>query len=291
LLFLAAVPAVQTQTAAPLRGFAVQSSAAERALEAKFQAVPRPENARAYMRKITERPHHAGSPASRAVADYILSQEKSWGLDASIESFEAMMPYPTERVVEMVEPEHYSLKLAEPALPQDPSSGDPTGLPLFNASSADGDVTGELVYVNFGTPEDYEQLATLGVDVKGKIAIARYGKSWRGIKPKVASEHGAVGCIIYSDPHEDGYFPGDVYPVGAYRPELGAQRGSVMDMPIYPGDPLTPGVAAEPGVPRMDRSASPTILKIPVLPISYGEALPLLRQLTGPVAPESWRGS
>jgi N-acetylated-alpha-linked acidic dipeptidase len=290
-LSLAVVPAVHTQPSAKLRGFSAQGSDAERALEAKFQAVPKPDNARAYMQKITERPHHAGSPASRAVADYILSQEKSWGLDASIESFEAMMPYPTERLVELVAPERYTLKLAEPAVAEDPTSDDASGLPLFNAYSADGDVTGELVYVNFGTPDDYEQLAKLGVDVKGKIAIARYGKSWRGIKPKVAFEHGAVGCIIYSDPHEDGYFPGEVYPGGAYRPELGAQRGSVMDMPIYPGDPLTPGVAAEPGVPRMDRKDSPTILKIPVLPISYGDALPLLKNLKGPVAPESWRGS
>jgi N-acetylated-alpha-linked acidic dipeptidase len=290
-LSLAAGPAVPTQTAARLRGFTAQGTEAERALEAKFQAVPKPDNARDYMQKITAKPHHAGSPASREVAEYILGLEKSWGLDATIESFEAMMPYPTERQVELVAPEHYALKLAEPALPQDPSSDDPTGLPTFNAYSADGDVTGELVYVNFGTPEDYEQLAKLGVDVKGKIAIARYGKSWRGIKPKVAYEHGAVGCIIYSDPHEDGYFLGDVYPEGAYRPELGAQRGSVMDMPIYPGDPLTPGVAAEAGVARMDRQDSKTILKIPVLPVSYGDALPLLRNLKGPVAPESWRGS
>ncbi len=290
-LWLLFVPALATQAPSALRGFTAKDSDAERALEAKFQAVPKPDNARDYMKKISERPHHAGSQASRAVAEYIQSQERSWGLDATIESFESLMPYPTERLVEMIEPDRYVLKLAEPALPEDPSSNDPTGLPVFNAYSADGDVAGELVYVNFGTPEDYEELAKLHVDVKGKIAIARYGKSWRGIKPKVAYEHGAVGCIIYSDPHEDGYFPGDVYPGGAYRPELGAQRGSVMDMPIHPGDPLTPGVAAEPGVARMDRSASPTILKIPVLPISYGDALPLLRSLKGPVAPESWRGS
>jgi N-acetylated-alpha-linked acidic dipeptidase len=275
----------------PLRGFTAAGSKKERAAEETFRAVPKPENAREYMRRITERPHHAGSPASRVVAEYILGQFTSWGLDASIESFEALMPYPTERLVEMVAPEPFTLKLAEPALAQDPASNVPGGLPTFNAYSADGDVTAELVYVNFGTPEDYEQLAKLGIDVKGKIVIARYGRSWRGIKPKVAYEHGAVGCIIYSDPHEDGYFPGDVYPDGPYRPELGAQRGSVMDMPIHPGDPLTPGVAAEPGVARMDRSASPVILKIPVLPISYGDAVPLLRHLKGPVAPEAWRGS
>jgi len=275
----------------PLRGFTAAGSAVERAAEETFRAVPKPENAREYMRTISARPHHAGSPASRAVAEYILGRFTSWGLDASIESFEALMPYPTERVVELVAPEPYRLKLAEPPVAQDPASEDASGLPTFNAYSADGDVTAELIYVNFGTPEDYEQLAKLGVDVKGKIVIARYGRSWRGIKPKVAYEHGAVGCIIYSDPHEDGYFPGDVYPDGPYRPELGAQRGSVMDMPIHPGDPLTPGVAAEPGVARMDRSASPVILKIPVLPISYGDALPLLRHLKGPVVPEAWRGS
>jgi len=291
-IFVVALTAgVRTQAPPPLRGFTAKSSEAERQVEEKFRAVPKAENDREYMRTITEHPHHAGSPASRKVAEYILGQYKSWGLSASIESFEALMPYPTERVVEMVAPEHYSLTLKEPEDPQDKDSTDPTALPTFNAYSADGDVTAELVYVNFGTLEDYEELAKLGINVKGKIAIARYGRSWRGIKPKVAYEHGAVGCLIYSDPHEDGFFPGDVYPGGPYRPEFGAQRGSVMDMPIHPGDPLTPGVAAEPGVPRMDRSASPVILKIPVLPISYGDALPLLRNLKGPVAPETWRGS
>jgi N-acetylated-alpha-linked acidic dipeptidase len=290
-IFLAFAPPGHTQTSVPIRGFTARSSEAERQAEDKFRAVPRADNNPEYMRVITGEPHHAGSPASRKVAEYIQSQFTSWGLNASIESFEALMPYPTERVVEMVAPEPYRLNLKEPPVAQDKDSTDPGGLPTFNAYSADGDVTADLVYVNFGTPEDYEQLEKLGVDVKGKIAIARYGRSWRGIKPKVAYEHGAVGCIIYSDPHEDGFFPGDVYPDGAYRPEFGVQRGSVMDMPIHPGDPLTPGTAAEPGVARMDRSASPVILKIPVLPISYGDALPLLRNLKGPVAPEAWRGS
>jgi N-acetylated-alpha-linked acidic dipeptidase len=280
-----------TQPGPTLRGFSPQSTAAERQLEERFRALPKPENHREYMRVISEDPHHAGSAGSRKVAEYILGQFKSWGLNASIESFEALMPYPTERAVELVAPERYQLKLQEPAVEQDKDSADTGGLPTFNAYSADGDVTAELVYVNFGTPEDYEQLAKLGVDVKGKIAIARYGRSWRGIKPKVAYEHGAVGCIIYSDPHEDGFFPGDVYPGGRYRPDTGVQRGSVMDMPIHPGDPLTPGKASEPGVPRLDRAASTTILKIPVLPISYGDALPLLKNLKGPVAPEDWRGA
>jgi N-acetylated-alpha-linked acidic dipeptidase len=289
LLLWSAVP--RAQGPAAIRGFSTASSAAERQAEDRFRAIPNPDNLRERMRDIAGAPHHAGSPGSRRVAEYILSQYKSWGLDAQIESFEALMPYPVDRVVQLVAPETYDAKLNEPAVSVDKDSTDPGGLPTFNAYSADGDVTAELVYVNFGTPDDYDELAKLGVDVKGKIAIARYGQSWRGIKPKVAYEHGAVGCIIYSDPHEDGYFPGDVYPEGAYRPEQGVQRGSVMDMPIHPGDPLTPGVAAEPGVPRMDRSQSPVILKIPVLPISYGDALPLLRNLKGPVAPESWRGS
>ena len=289
---LLAVPStVRTQSRAPIRGFTAADTDVQRQVEEKFRAVPKPENNREYMRTITAEPHHAGSPGSRKVAEYVLAQFKSWGLNASIETFDALMPYPTERVVELVAPEHYTLKLAEPPVPQDPDSTDAGALPTFNAYSADGDVTADLVYVNFGTPEDYEQLAKLGVDVKGKIVIARYGRSWRGIKPKVAYEHGAVGCIIYSDPHEDGFFQGDVFPQGPYRPEMGAQRGSVMDMPINPGDPLTPGIASEPGATRLDRSKAPTILKIPVLPISYGDALPLLRALTGPVAPEGWRGA
>jgi N-acetylated-alpha-linked acidic dipeptidase len=286
------VPAtVRPQGPAPIRGFTARSSEVQRKVEDTFRAVARPENLRDHMRAIADAPHHAGSPGSRKVAEYILAQFKSWGLNASIETFEALMPYPTERAVELVAPERYTLKLVEPPVAQDPDSSDTGGLPTFNAYSADGDVTADLVYVNYGIPEDYEQLAKLGVDVKGKIVIARYGRSWRGIKPKVAYEHGAVGCIIYSDPREDGFFAGDVFPDGRYRPEMGAQRGSVMDMPIHPGDPLTPGTPSEPGAPRLDRARAQTILKIPVLPISYGDALPLLRALKGPVAPEAWRGA
>lgn len=289
-LLLASLDA-PTQPPSPIRGFTAASSEPQRQAEEKFRAVPKPENLREHMRVISAEPHHAGGPGSRKVAEYVLSQFKSWGLNASIEPFEALMPFPTERVVELIAPERYVLKLEEAAIAQDPDSTDAGALPTFNAYSADGDVTAELVYVNYGIPEDYEQLAKLGVDVKGKIVIARYGRSWRGIKPKVAYEHGAVGCIIYSDPREDGFFQGDVFPAGPYRPDTGVQRGSVMDMPIHPGDPLTPGTASVAGAPRLERSASKTILKIPVLPISYADALPLLRNLEGPVAPEAWRGA
>ncbi len=285
-------PVADSQPVDGLRGFSEANAAMQRDIEKQFRAVPKPENLREYMRVIAAEPHHAGSPGSRKVADYVLSQLKSFGLDARIEEFEALMPYPTERSLELIVPERYVAELKEPTVAEDPDSGDLGQLPTFNAYSADGDVTGELVYVNYGTPDDYEQLAKLGVDVKGKIVIARYGRSWRGIKPKVAYEHGAIGCIIYSDPRDDGFYPGDPYPKGAYRPLYGVQRGSVMDMPIHPGDPLSPGRGADPGtLDAADRSSSDVILKIPVLPISYGDALPLLRNLGGPVAPADWRGA
>src|SRR4051794_35755661 len=291
LLALLLAPSVLSQPAPGIRGFAPANVEKQRAFERQFRAVPKPENLREYMRTISAEPHHAGSPGSRKVAEYILGQFTSWGLNASIESFEALMPYPTERAVELIAPERYQLTLKEPTVDEDKDSGDPGGLATFNAYSADGDVTADLVYVNYGILEDYEQLAKLGIDVKGKIAIARYGRSWRGIKPKVAWEHGAVGCIIYSDPKDDGYYPGDVFPTGASRRDGGARRGGGRDMPIYPGDPLTPGWASEAGGRKLSREESKTLLKIPVLPISYGDALPLLRSLRGPVAPEAWRGA
>jgi N-acetylated-alpha-linked acidic dipeptidase len=289
---LCLVPSVLGSQPAPsIRGFTTAHASAEREREKQFQGMPSPDELRENMRTISAAPHHAGSAGSRKVAEYILSKMRSWGLHASIEEFQALMPYPIERVLELVGPERYVATLKEPVVAEDPDSGDADQLPTFNAYSADGDVTADLVYVNYGTPEDYEQLAKLKVDVKGRIVLARYGRSWRGIKPKVAWEHGAVGCIIYSDPKDDGFYQGDVYAEGAWRPEQGVQRGSVMDMPVHPGDPLTPGVANEPGSPEIDRAASKTILKIPVLPISYEDALPLLKHLKGPVAPESWRGA
>ena len=284
-------PAARSQQPAGIRGFSATAASAERDRENRFQAVPKPDNLRDYMRDISAEPHNAGSPGSRKVAEYLLARFKSWGLNATIEEYEALMPFPTERVVELVAPEKYTATLKEPGVEADKDSTDANQLPTFNAYSADGDVTADLVYVNYGIPEDYAQLEKLGVDVKGKIVIARYGRSWRGIKPKVAWEHGAVGCIIYSDPRDDGFFQGDVYSEGPWRPEQGVQRGSVMDMPIHPGDPLTPGWGSEKGGRKLDRTESKTLLKIPVLPISYGDALPLLRNLKGPVAPEPWRGA
>ncbi len=274
-----------------LRGFTAAETAAHLELERTFRALPRAENIRGYMRVMSAEPHYAGHPNSRKVAEYILGQFIAWGLDASIEETEALMPYPVERHLELVVPDRFTAKLEEPSLAEDPDSADAGQIPTFNAYAADGDVTADLVYVNYGTPEDYDRLATLGVSVSGRIVIARYGRSWRGIKPKVAAEHGAVGCIIYSDPRDDGFYQGDVYPTGPYRPWQGVQRGSVLDMPIHPGDPLTPGWGSARGGRKLSRSEAVTLPVIPVLPISYDDALPLLEAIGGVMAPEDWRGS
>ncbi|MFN0119191.1 MAG: transferrin receptor-like dimerization domain-containing protein [Blastocatellia bacterium] len=259
--------------------------------EEKFRAIPRAENLREYMRVMAAEPHHLGSPAGKRVAEWIRDRFRSWGLKAELETYDVLFPTPRERAVELVAPLKYTALLREPALDEDGDSGDAGQLPTYNAYAGDGDVTAPLVYVNYGVPADYEQLARMGVDVRGKIVIARYGASWRGIKPKVAYEHGAVGCLIYSDPRDDGYYAGITYPEGPYRPEHGAQRGSVMDMPIHPGDPLTPGYGATRDAKRLPREEAKTILKIPVLPISWGDALPLLRTLKGAVVPDAWKGA
>ncbi|MFY9608436.1 MAG: transferrin receptor-like dimerization domain-containing protein [Blastocatellia bacterium] len=275
----------------PLRGYSEAGSKTQREWEEKMRAIPAPDNLRENMKRLSAEPHHIGSAYGKQNAEYIREQFRSWGFNAQIEEFDVLFPTPKERVVELIEPTRFRAQLNEPQVAEDSDSGDAGQLPSYNAYSADGDVTGQLVYVNYGVPGDYDELAKLGVDVKGKIVIARYGASWRGIKPKVAYEHGAIGCLIYSDPKDDGYYQGDVYPQGPYRPDQGVQRGSVMDMPIHPGDPLTPGWGAVKGARRIPREEADVILKIPVLPISYGDALPLLKALGGPVAPESWRGA
>jgi N-acetylated-alpha-linked acidic dipeptidase len=282
--------ATEAPSVPTITGYSRASSATESALEKKFQDGIVPGNIRENMRRLSARPHHVGSPYDKDNAEWILARMKEWGLDAHIETFSVLFPTPKERIVELLEPTQYRAKLQEPVLPIDPTSNQTTEqLPTYNAYSADGDVTAPLVYVNYGIREDYEQLDRLGVSVKGAIVIARYGSGWRGTKPKVAAEHGAIGCIIYSDPHGDGYFQGDDYPAGGWRPREGVQRGSVMDTD-YPGDPLTPGVGATADARRLAIKDAKTITKIPVQPISYADALPLLSALRGPVAPQNWRG-
>ncbi len=287
-LLLAASP----ETEQPLNGYSAATSHSQRDWETKFRAVPEPQNLRDYMQRLAARPHHVGSPYDKDNAEWMLAKFKEWGLDANIETFYALFPTPKVRVVELLEPTKFTAKLQEPALAVDPTSDQlAEQLPTYNAYSADGDVTAPLVYVNYGIPDDYDKLERIGVSVKGAIVIARYGNSWRGIKPKVAAEHGAVGCLIYSDPADDGYVQGDVFPVGGWRPRDGVQRGSVADMPLYPGDPLTPGVGGTKDAKRLDLKDAKTLTKIPVLPISYADAQPLLAALKGQVAPDGWRGS
>jgi N-acetylated-alpha-linked acidic dipeptidase len=276
----------------PLQGFTRATSATEREWETKFRALPSPDNQREYMRRLSARPHHVGSAYDKENAEWILSKYKEWGWDAEIETFTVLFPTPKERALEMVAPTRFTAKLQEPPLPVDPTSNQQAEqLPSYNAYSIDGDVTAPLVFVNYGLPKDYEQLERLGVSVKGAIVIAKYGNSWRGIKPKVAAEHGAIGCLIYSDPADDGYAVDDVFPQGPMRPSDGVQRGSVLDFPSNsPGDPLTPGVGAKPEAKRLAIKDAPSLTKIPDLPISYSDAQPLLAALDGPMAPKEWRG-
>jgi N-acetylated-alpha-linked acidic dipeptidase len=276
---------------APIPGFTAASSATERSWEAKFQAIPEPARMRSMMERLSARPHHVGTAAGRANAEWLRDQFRSYGWTAELETFDVLFPTPVERVVELVAPTKFRASLKEPAVPGDPTSGQyAEQLPTYNAYSADGDVTGPLVFVNYGVPADYEELERRGISVKCAIVIAKYGGSWRGIKPKVAAEHGALGCLIYSDPSDDGYAVDATFPKGPMRPAAGVQRGSVADMPTFPGDPLTPGIGSTPGAKRLALADAPTITKIPVLPISSEDAMPLLAALDGRAVPAAWRG-
>ncbi len=281
------------KSSAELDGYSTTASGAERDWEEKFRAMPVPDNIRENMRRLSARPHHVGSPYDKDNAEWMLSKFKEWGFDAQIENFYVLFPTPKERLVQLIDGSgtvKFTASLKEPVVPEDPTSNQTAEqLPTYNAYSGDGDVTGPLVYVNYGTRDDYEELDRLGVSVKGAVVIARYGGAWRGIKPKVAAEHGAVGCIIYSDPANDGYGVAESFPRGAGRPKDGVQRGGVNDT-AFPGDPLTPGVGATKDAKRLDRKDTPIITKIPVIPISYADATPLLEAIAGRVAPATWRG-
>lgn len=274
-----------------LMGFTEPNAASQLKWEKQFDSSLNLKNLDTWMQFLSSKPHHVGSVQGMANAEYMANLFRSWGFETTIDIYYVLFPTPKLRMLELQGSKPYTAKLEEPELKEDRTSGQKSEqLPSYNAYSADGDVTAELVYVNQGIPADYEALEKMGVDVKGKIVIAKYGGSWRGIKPKVAAEHGALGCLIYSDPEDDGYRAGDVYPLGPFRPKAGVQRGSVMDMPVYPGDPLTPGVGATKNAKRLNRADAITIMKIPVLPISYEDAQPLLQSLEGQVVPAAWRG-
>jgi N-acetylated-alpha-linked acidic dipeptidase len=290
---LALLLAPGVAAAAPgMLGFTPTSADAERALEARFDAALSPAAIDARLKTLSAAPNNVGSPHDKANAEFVLAQLKSWGWDARIETFQVLYPTPLAESLELLGPAPFKATLNEPPIPGDASSAvRENALPPYLVYAADGDVTGDLVYVNYGAPDDYKALARLGVDVKGKIVIVRYGSIWRGLKVKLAAEHGAIGCLIYSDPADDGYAVGDTYPAGASRPDEGVQRGSVLDIPLRSGDPLTPDVGATADARRLPISEAEVLMKIPALPISYADARPFLAALAGQVAPKSWRGA
>ncbi len=291
-LFAAGVATAGKALSAPLVGFGADSAVKERNLEAKFDTYFDPAEQREWLKLMASKPNNVGTAHDKENADWMLGKLKSWGWDAHIETFYVLYPTPKTVSVELLGPRPYKLHLIEPPIPGDASSEQTKDvLPPYLAYQGDGDVTAEVVYANYGMPDDYKALARMGIDVRGKIVITRYGGGWRGLKPKLAQEHGAIGCLIYSDPAEDGYGADDVYPKGGARPPYGVQRGSVQDMMLYSGDPLTPGVGATKDAPRLTRAEAKTILKIPALPISYAEAQPILEALGGPVAPKNFRGA
>lgn len=271
-------------------GYAADAAMQERGLEQRFDASVDPAELKNWLQQLTSAPNQYGSPHDKANAEFILGKFRAWGWDAHIEQFNVLIPTPKKLSLEMVAPTAYTAKLREPPVPGDPTSKLGGALPPYTVYGADGDVTGELVYVNYGMPEDYDELARLGISVKGRIVIARYGHGWRGLKPLLAERHGALGCIIYSDPRDDGYYRGDTYPKGGWRPAQGVQRGSVQNQ-AFQGDPLTPGWGSTPDARRLPLKDAKGILGIPVLPISYADATPLLEALGGPVAPAGWRGA
>jgi N-acetylated-alpha-linked acidic dipeptidase len=273
-------------------GFNASAASAQASLEQRFDAQLDAAQMREWLQQLSSAPNNVGSAHDAANAQFMLREFREWGWDASIETFNVLYPTPRHVALQMIAPTKFTARLGEPPVHGDASSAlAAQGLPPYNVYGADGDVTGELVYVNRGTPEDYLELARRGISVQGRIVIARYGGVWRGLKPKLAREHGAIGCVIYSDPRDDGYSQGDAYPQGGWRPADGVQRGSVADIVVYPGDPQTPGTASTPGAPRVALAEAATLTRIPVLPISYADAQPLLASLAGPVAPEGWRGA
>ncbi|MEO8742722.1 MAG: transferrin receptor-like dimerization domain-containing protein [Lysobacteraceae bacterium] len=273
-----------------MRGFSAEHASRELTLEQRFDAQIDPAEQSAWLKQMSSQPNHVGSPHDKANAEFMLAKFKEWGWDARIETFSVLYPTPKHESLELLGPHPYKAKLFEPPVQGDATSSLPGVLPPYNVYGADGDVIAEVIYANYGMPDDYKELARRGIDVHGKIVITRYGGGWRGLKPKLAYEHGAAGCLIYSDPQDDGYGQGDTYPQGGWRPADGVQRGSVADMQQYPGDPLTPGIGATADAKRLALADAKTVLKIPVLPISYADAMPLLRALNGPVAPGHWRG-
>jgi N-acetylated-alpha-linked acidic dipeptidase len=280
----------QAPAADAIRGFAPERVAAQRALEEKLQRVPDATSAQRHLRLLTAEPHMAGTEGSRRVADYILARLREYGFQAELARYRVWLPLPVEVSLQLVEPAEMELARAETPFEWDTTSYDAGAVMAFNGYSPSGDVTAPVVYANYGLPEDYAELERLGVDVGGKIVLVRYGRSFRGVKSKVAEERGAAGVIIYSDPADDGYAMGDPYPRGPWRPMSGIQRGSVLYIFQYPGDPLTPGVASTDDARRIPAEEVTNITTLPTMPIAPRDAEEILRRMGGPQVPRAWQG-
>src|SRR5881227_3476102 len=279
-------------SANPLFGF--RNSAEEISIESRFLAVPDPKLAEAHLRTLTQAPHMAGTPEDKATAEYVAKKFREAGLETEIVEYKVWMNYPIEISVDVTAPVGVTMHgPTREHVDGDPYQDDPRVVMPFNGMSPSGDVEGEVVYANYGAPQDFKKLEDLKIDVRGKIVLVRYGENYRGVKSFVAQEHGAAGVLIYSDPMDDGYFKGDKYPDGPWRPDSGVQRGSINYIFMFPGDPTTPGVASTPDLPDAKRTppeSSPALPKIPTMPISYADAQPILQNLAGPDSPRAWQG-
>ncbi len=269
--------------------------AREQQIEKKFMAVPDPKLAEEHLRILTQAPHVAGTPEDKATAEYVAGKFRDAGLDTAIVEYKVWFNYPSEINVDIIAPA--GVEMHGPRrehVDGDSLADDPRVITPYNAMSASGDAEADVVYANYGTPDDFDKLKQLNVDVRGKIVIVRYGQNFRGVKAFVAQERGAAGVIIYSDPKDDGYYRGDPYPKGPWRPASGVQRGSIGYMFQFPGDPTTPGIAATPTLPdskRVSPADSGQLPKIPVTPLSYADAQPILENLGGPDSPREWQGA
>ena len=289
-------PADKLTFTPPTKISGYRDAAAELAAEKTFLAVPSAELAKEHLRILTAEPHMAGTPEDKKTADYVLQKYKAAGLDAYIQEYKVWMNTPSEIHVNLVAPAGVVMNgpSREHVDGDDPYQNDPRVVMAYNGFSPSGDVTADVVYANYGRPEDFKKLKEMGVDLKGKIAVVRYGQNFRGVKPFVASEYGCAGVLIYSDPSDDGYFKGDKYPKGPYRPDTGVQRGSIQYLFQYPGDPTTPGIASVLDLPdskRISPDKATDMPRIPTTPLSYHDAAPILANLGGPESPREWQGA
>ena len=293
LLFLLLALPLFAQTQNQITGF--RDTAAQRALDEKFLAVPDARLAEQHLKTLTSAPHIAGSPEDKQTAEYVAQKFREAGLDTKIVEFKVWLNWPLEVSVDLTAPAGVKMHGPTPEhVEGDPFQDDKRVLPAMNGSSMSGDAEADVVYANYGRPEDFQKLKEMGIDVRGKVVIVRYGANYRGVKAYDAQLAGAAAVIIYSDPIDDGYFKGDAYPKGPWRPATAVQRGSIEYMSMYPGDVTTPSLASVPDLPLNERTPADKAAaqpKIMSTPLSYHDAEPILANLRGPATPREWQGA